>query len=164
MPARALVVVISKDKSLAFLVFALSQRKRKHRMRVRDVFKFRKNWFKSYLWATENYFSDMQITPNQVEHLLTLVAPQTLAFISTYFRDTGSPQSRFYLILRQQLIAKELHIVLSLQYQIVHQTISEIISETCNAFYDVLASKYVRTTKKFQDLLVILKQFEDTWC
>ena len=71
----------SEDECLAVISFALTKRKRKHRMWVRDLLKARSdgsnyNLVKEMAMGDrEMYFRYMRMTPGRMEHLFNLVAP-----------------------------------------------------------------------------------------
>ena len=157
----------SEDECLAVTVFALTKRKRKHRMWVRDLLKARSdgsnyNLVKEMAMGDrEMYFRYTQMTPGQMEHLFNLVAP-CITKLSSNYRQPIPSQQRLSLTLRH-LVTGESHISLSLQYRIGRQTVSKIIPETCKAIYDVLTRTYVNTPTSSDEWLAVSKQFEVKW-
>ena len=144
-----------EDECLAVIVFALTKRKQKHRMCVRDLLKARSDC------SNYNLVKEMAMTPGRMEHLFNLVAPR-ITKLSTNYRQPIPPQQRLSLTLRH-LATGESHISLSLQYRIGRQTVSKIIPETCKAIYDVLAPTYVNTPTSSDEWLAVSKQIEVKW-
>ena len=101
------------------------------------------------------------MTPNRMEHLLSLGAP-LVTKLSTNYREPISPEQRLSLTL-SHLATGESQISISLQNCIERQAISKIIPETCKAIYDALVAKYVNTPSSQEDRLAISQQFEDRW-
>ena len=70
----------SKDEYLAVIAFALTKRKRKHRMWVRDLLKASSdgsnyNLVKEMVMGDmEMYFRYVRMTPGRIEHLFFLIA------------------------------------------------------------------------------------------
>ena len=157
---------VSEDECLAVNAFALTKRKRKHRMWVRDLLKTRSdgsnyNLVKEMVMGDrEMYFRYVRMTPGRMEHLFNLVAPH-MTKLSTNYRQPIPPQQRLSLTLRH-LATEESHISLSLQYRIGRQTASKIIPETCKAI-DVLIPTYVNTPTSSDEWLALSKQFEVKW-
>ena len=93
----------SEDECLAVISFALTKRKRKHRMWVRDLLKARGdgsnyNLVKEMAMGDrEIYFSYMRMTPGRMEHLFNLVAP-CITKLSTNYRQPIPHSSDFRLL------------------------------------------------------------------
>ena len=157
----------SEDECLAVIAFALTKRKRKHRMRVKDLLKARSNSSNYNLVKEmamgdrEMYFRYMRMNPGRMEHLFNLVAPR-ITKLSTNYRPSIPPQQRLLLTLCHLATGKS-HISLSFQYRIGRQTVSKIIPETYKAFYDVLTPTYVNTPTSSEEWLAVSKQFEVNW-
>ena len=99
------------------------------------------------------------MTPNRMEHLLSLGAP-LVTKLSTTYREPISPEQRLSLTL-SRLATGESQISISLQNCIERQAISKIIPETCKALYDALVSNYVNMPSSQEDWLAISQKFED---
>ena len=52
---------------------------------------------------------------------------------------------------------------LSFQFLLGRATVSKIISDCCEAIYQVLSKKYLRSPKSPEEWKTIAQQFEDTW-
>ena len=94
----------SEDECLAVIAFALTKRKRKLRMWVRDLLKARSdgsnyNLVKEVAMGhREMYFRYMRITPGRMEHLFNLVAPRITKLCMNYGQPIP-PQQRLSLTL-----------------------------------------------------------------
>ena len=98
------------------------------------------------------------MTPNRMEHLLSLGAPPVTKLTTNYKEPVPSKQR--VLLTLSHLATGESQISLSLQYRIGRQTISKIIPETCKAIYDALVAKYVNMPSSHEDWLAISQQSE----
>ena len=93
----------SEDECLAVITFALTKRKRKHRMWVKDLQKARSdssnyNLVKEMAMGDrEMYFRYMPMTPGRMEHLFNLVAPRKTK-LSTNYRQPIPHSSDFRLL------------------------------------------------------------------
>ena len=156
----------SEDECLAVMAFALTKRKRKHKMWVRSALANKEkscyNLFKELsMWDHEMYFRYMRMSPSRFEHLLTLIAPK-ITKKTTNYREPIPPDQRLSLTLRH-LATGESQISLSLQYRIGRQTISKITPETCKAISDALAPEYVSMPTSAEGWLVVSKHFQEKW-
>ena len=156
----------SEDECLAVMAFALTKRKRKHKMWVRSAFANKEkscyNLIKELsMWDHEMYFRYMRMSPSRFEHLLTLIAPK-ITKKTTNYREPIPPDQRLSLTLRH-LATGESQISLRLQYRIGRQTISKIIPETCKAISYALAPEYVSMPTSAEGWLVVSKHFQEKW-
>ena len=61
------------------------------------------------------------------------------------------------------LASRVSQISLSFQFRLGRATFSRILSECCEAIYQVLSEKYLRSSKSPEERKTIPQQFEDTW-
>ena len=101
------------------------------------------------------------MSPEKFDHLLSLVTP-LISKKDTKFRKSMPSNERLALTLRP-LASGELQILLSFQFLLGRATVSKIISDRCEAIYQVLSEKYLRSPKSTEEWKTIAQQFEDTW-
>ena len=135
--------VFSKDESLVFVAFALIKKKRKHKMWVRDGFKFRKNG-STYRTVYELAMGDVfqiyanvgeRMTPNPMGHcfhwLLLALKHNLLTFNILFLQNSDFS-----------------HFTPPYYWRIL--------------YFSLKAPKYVSARITSEDWLAISKQFEET--
>ena len=92
-----------------------------------------------------SFFNFLRMSPKRMEHRLSLFAP-LITNKDTNFRKAILPAERLMLTLRF-LASGDSQISLTYLYCMGKKTVSRVISETCEALYEVLCSKYFNTPK-----------------
>ena len=96
-----------------------------------------------------------------MEHLLTLVAP-LIVKQDTKFRKGIPPSERLMLTLRF-LASGDSQLSLTYLFRMGKKTVSRIISETCEAMYQVLSQKYFCVPTSELQWKKIADDFEEIW-
>ena len=96
-----------------------------------------------------------------MEHLLSLVAP-LITKRNTNFRKAIPPAQRLMLTLRFPASGNS-QISLIYLFRMGKKTVSRIISETCEALYEVLCNKYLNAPKNKEQWKKISDDFEELW-
>ena len=92
------------------------------------------------------------MSPVRFDHLLSLVT-FLISKKDTKLRKSKSTPSNESLVLTVRLLASgEPQIPLSFQFRLGRATVSKIISECCEAIYEVLREKYLGSPKSPEDL------------
>ena len=101
------------------------------------------------------------MSPERFDHLLSLV---TSLISKEETKSSKSIPSNERLALTLTFLASGVsQISLSFQFRLGRATFSKIISECCEAIYQVLSEKYLRSSKSPEERKTIAQQFEDTW-
>ena len=99
--------------------------------------------------------------PERFDHLLSLLMP---LISKKYAKFRKSIASNEHLALTLRFLASgESQISLSFQFWLGRATVSKIISECCEAIYQVLSEKYLWSPKLPKEWKAIAQQLEDTW-
>ena len=101
------------------------------------------------------------MAPERFDHLLSLLMP-LISKKYTKFRKSMASNEHLALTLRF-LASGESQISLSFQFWLGRATVSKIISECCEAIYQVLPEKYFWSTKSPKEWKALAQQLEDTW-
>ena len=101
------------------------------------------------------------MSPELFDHLLSLVAP-LISKEGTQFRKAISAAERLALTLRF-LATGESQISLTFLFRMGKNTVSKILKETCEAIYQVLSGKYLKSPQSRNDWHKITKEFEIVW-
>ena len=101
------------------------------------------------------------MSPERFEHLLSLVGP-VIQKQDTHLRESISAEERLVVTLRF-LSSGDAQQSLCYSFRMGRTTVSNIISETCQAIYDQLRKKYLCTPSSQEDWLEIAKNFEESW-
>ena len=101
------------------------------------------------------------MSPDRFNHLLSLVKP-LIRKPDTRFRKSISASERLALTLRF-FATGDSQQTLTYSFRIGRDTVSKIVSETCDAIYSVLKEKYLSYPKFEHDWLHISEQFEEMW-
>lgn len=109
----------------------------------------------------ELFFRYHRMTPARFEHLLSLVEDQ-ITKKRTNFREPISARERLSVTLRF-LATGESQQSLSFSYRIGRNTVSTIVTETCEALFTCLQAEYLRAPINIEEWQRISTQFEDIW-
>ena len=101
------------------------------------------------------------MSPNRLEHLLSMVAPK-ITKQNTNFRKPISAEQRLVVTLRY-LATGETQQSLSFAFRIGKATISKILAETSEAIYEVLKEEFLKVPRSQNQWLEIAKGFLETW-
>ena len=101
------------------------------------------------------------MSSERFENLLSLVGP-VIQKQDTHLREAISAEERLVVTLRF-LSSGDAQQPLCYSFRMGKTTISNIISETCQAIYDQLRDKYLCTPNSREDWLEIAKTFEESW-
>ena len=101
------------------------------------------------------------MSPNRFEHLLTLVGPQ-ITRKTTQLREPISAPQRLTLTLCY-LATGESQQSLSFSYRVEKSTVSQIVSETSLAIYEVLKDPFMKKPSTAEDWMNISDGFEESW-
>ena len=101
------------------------------------------------------------MSPDRFDHLLSLVSP-IISKQSTNFREPISAGERLAITLRF-LASGESQQSLSLAYRMGKATVSNVITETCDALYTTLSPTYLKPPTSQEQWMSISKEFEEQW-
>ena len=101
------------------------------------------------------------MSPERFDHLLSLVTP-LISKKDSKFRKSIPLNERLALTVRL-LASGESQNSLPFQFRLGRATVSKIISDCCEAIYQVLPEKHLRSPKSPEEWKTIAQQFEDTW-
>ena len=99
------------------------------------------------------------MSPDRFDHLLSLVSP-IISKQSTNFREPISAGERLAITLRF-LASGESQQSLSLAYRMGKATVSNVITETCDALYTTLSPTYLKPPTSQEQWMSISKEFEE---
>ena len=115
----------------------------------------------SLLYQVILYARYTRMSPDRFDHLLGLVEP-LITKQTTNFRAPISAGERLSFTLRF-LATGESQQSLSFSYRMGKSTVSNIISETCGAIYEVLAEKYLCPPSSPAEWVTIADSFKEQW-
>ncbi|XP_066910825.1 putative nuclease HARBI1 [Clytia hemisphaerica] len=101
------------------------------------------------------------MTPSRFEHLLSLIQHR-ISKKTTRMRQPISARERLSVTLRF-LATGESQQSLSFSYRIGRTTVSNIISEVCQAIYECLKNDYLRQPETSEEWKEIANQFQEQW-
>lgn len=101
------------------------------------------------------------MSPDRFEHLLSLVGP-IIQKKETHMRESISAEERLVVTLRF-LSSGDAQQSLCYAFRLGKTTVSNIISETCQAIYEQLKRKYMHAPGSEEEWLEIAKAFEESW-
>ena len=101
------------------------------------------------------------MSPHRFDHLLSLIEP-FITKKSTNFREPISAGERLSLTLRF-LATGESQQSLSFAYRIGKATVNNILRETSDAIYKLVAPAYLRPPSTKEDWIAIANDFENIW-
>ena len=158
-----------EDEEELLLLLLLQKRQRKPRKRrfwIRNIFLQRetrgtfRTLFQELLQDKELFFRYHRMTPSRFEHLLSLVEDK-ITKEKTNFRDPICAEERLSITLRF-LATGESQQSLSFSYRVGRNTVSKIVSETCEALFQSLKT-YLRAPKNDTEWKEISDKFEEQW-
>ena len=101
------------------------------------------------------------MSPERMEHLLTLVAPY-ITKQDTKFRK-AIPASQRLMVTLRFLASGDSQVSLTYLFRMGKKTISSILSETCRAIHKVLCDKYLNAPTKEEQWHKISQDFVELW-
>lgn len=101
------------------------------------------------------------MSKERFDHLLWLVSP-LITKQDTRFRKAIPANERLALTLRY-LASGESQVSLSFQFRLGRSTVSQIISECCEAIFTVLSERYLRSPRSPNEWKEISKGFDQVW-
>ena len=143
----------------------LKGRKYKRSVWIRELFRQPGDFdiFVNDLRATdrEYHFHYTRMSKERFDHLLTLISPK-ITKQDTHLRPAKPASEKLYMTL-QFLADGRSQIGLSTSYRMGRSTVSEAISETCDAIYEALSPAYMQHPTTAQQWKAVAAQFEDKW-
>ena len=101
------------------------------------------------------------MSPERFRLLLSLVGP-VIQKQDTHLGESIPAEERLVVTLRF-LSSRDAQQSLCYSFRMGRTTVSNVISETCQAIYDQLRKKYLCTPSSQEDWLEIAKNFEESW-
>ena len=144
-----------------------NSKKDQRRIWVREIFKKREevktfeHLYSDLRKDREYFFRYLRMSPDRFDHLLSLVKDR-IEKRNTRLRKAIPPEARLAITLRF-LASGETQQSLSYSFRVGRQTLSKIVSETCEAIYEALKDPYLRLPSSSEDWKSISERFEDIW-
>ena len=105
---------------------------------------------------TCSFYKYFRMSPQRFDHLLGIVGP-SLTRQHTNFRSPISPGERLAVTLRFLATGDSMQTI-AFSYRLGHSTVCNIIKDTCDALWCVLAPEYLRTPSCADDWKLIMLQ------